>query len=246
MAVKAKTSKQPVTILRRYTSLAALLALLQDKKLTLLSPGLWEDRNDAFYMGEYKTKKRLQTLLALCFTESDETYHHWRVFSQGMDGVCLEFDRERLLAAFANNPHIRSGSVEYYELRKLGKAPPTIEELPFSKRFPYQDEKEFRIVYVDNEDMLSFKEFDIDLAAITRINLSPWMPEPLSDSVKATIRSIEQIAPNHIALYNERKIEKEFLDKQDLMLISIDSWRKALETQSIWLSNTPSALIIKP
>lgn len=64
--------------------------------------------------------------------------------------------------------------------------------------------------------------------------------------LKETIRSIEQIAPNHIALYNERKIEKEFLDQQDLMLISIDSWRKALETQSIWLSNTPSALIIKP
>src|ERR1051326_8144117 len=43
MAVKAKTLKQPVTILRRYTSLASLLALLQDKNLTLLSPALWED-----------------------------------------------------------------------------------------------------------------------------------------------------------------------------------------------------------
>lgn len=64
--------------------------------------------------------------------------------------------------------------------------------------------------------------------------------------LKETIRSIEQIAPNHIVLYNERKIEKEFLEQQDLMLISIDSWRKALETQSSWLSNTPSALIIKP
>ncbi len=64
--------------------------------------------------------------------------------------------------------------------------------------------------------------------------------------LKETIRSIEQIAPNHIALYNERKIEKEFLDQQDLMLISIDSWKKAVETQSVWLSNTPSVLIIKP
>ena len=64
--------------------------------------------------------------------------------------------------------------------------------------------------------------------------------------LKETIRAIEQIAPSHIVLYNERKIEKEFLDQQDLMLISIDSWRKALETQSVWLSNTPSVLIIKP
>ncbi|MDB5273830.1 MAG: transporter, family [Chitinophagaceae bacterium] len=64
--------------------------------------------------------------------------------------------------------------------------------------------------------------------------------------LKETIRSIEQIAPNHIALYNEKKIEKDFLEHQDLMLISFDSWKKAVETQSIWLSNTPSVLIIKP
>jgi len=64
--------------------------------------------------------------------------------------------------------------------------------------------------------------------------------------LKETIRSIEQIAPNHIALYGERKIEKEFLGQQDLMIVSIDSWRKLIESQSLWLSSTPSTLIIKP
>jgi len=64
--------------------------------------------------------------------------------------------------------------------------------------------------------------------------------------MKEAIRSIEQIAPNHIALYNENKIDKEFLATQDLMLISLDSWRKAIETQSIWLPQTPSTLILKP
>jgi hypothetical protein len=63
--------------------------------------------------------------------------------------------------------------------------------------------------------------------------------------LKETIRSIEQIAPNQIALYSERKIDKEFLQQQDLMLISMDSWKKVLETQSVWLSNTPSVFIIK-
>ncbi len=64
--------------------------------------------------------------------------------------------------------------------------------------------------------------------------------------MKEAIRSIEQIAPNHIALYNENKIDKDFLAVQDLMLISLDSWRKAIETQSIWLPQTPSTLILKP
>lgn len=64
--------------------------------------------------------------------------------------------------------------------------------------------------------------------------------------MKETISSIEKTNPGHIGLYKERKIEKEFLNQQDLMLISIESWKKAVESQSIWLSHTPSVLIIKP
>lgn len=62
--------------------------------------------------------------------------------------------------------------------------------------------------------------------------------------LKETIRSIEQTAPNHINLLSERVIEKEFLIQNDLMLISIDSWKKLVDSKSIWLSNIPSSLII--
>ncbi|MBB4804951.1 Kef-type K+ transport system membrane component KefB [Chryseobacterium defluvii] len=62
--------------------------------------------------------------------------------------------------------------------------------------------------------------------------------------VKELIRSIEQVAPNHITLYNEKKIEKEFLNSQDLMLISSKSWRNLIDTKSLWLSDIPSTLII--
>lgn len=64
--------------------------------------------------------------------------------------------------------------------------------------------------------------------------------------MKETIRSIEQIAPNHIVLHNERKIDREMLEQQDIMLISLDSWKNAVETHSIWLSQSPSMLIMKP
>ncbi|WP_312390315.1 cation:proton antiporter [Chryseobacterium sp.] len=62
--------------------------------------------------------------------------------------------------------------------------------------------------------------------------------------VKELIRSIEQVAPNHITLYNEKKIEKEFLNSQNLMLISKKSWKGLIDTKSIWLSDIPSTLII--
>lgn len=62
--------------------------------------------------------------------------------------------------------------------------------------------------------------------------------------VKELIRSIEQVAPNHITLYNEKKIEKDFLQSQDLMLISSKSWKNLIDTKNLWLSDIPSTLII--
>lgn len=64
--------------------------------------------------------------------------------------------------------------------------------------------------------------------------------------IQEGIRSIEQIAPNHIMMMQERTIKKEFLEHQDLMIISLESWKKLLDSHSIWLNNTPSVLIIKP
>ncbi|MFT4155223.1 cation:proton antiporter [Parafilimonas sp.] len=58
------------------------------------------------------------------------------------------------------------------------------------------------------------------------------------------IRAIEQIAPNHIRLYNERVVKKELLKQYHLMLTSLDSWKKLVESKSLWLSDIPSALII--
>lgn len=65
-------------------------------------------------------------------------------------------------------------------------------------------------------------------------------------ALRESIRLIEQTAPNHIALYHEYKIDKEFLEQQDLMIISLDSWTAAVEDHHTWLSQTPSVLIMKP
>jgi len=63
--------------------------------------------------------------------------------------------------------------------------------------------------------------------------------------IKEAIRSIEQTVPNHIQLLNQKILEKEFLQSQDLMIISVDSWKKLVESRSPWLNNTPSLLIVK-
>jgi len=58
------------------------------------------------------------------------------------------------------------------------------------------------------------------------------------------IRFIERNVPNHIMLQNQRVVEKTFLQQQDIMIISLMSWQKLVETKSVWLSDIPSTLII--
>lgn len=63
--------------------------------------------------------------------------------------------------------------------------------------------------------------------------------------IKESIRIIEHNVPNHIKILGQRKIEKEFLQEQDLMVISVESWKKLVESRSTWLNYTPSLLIMK-
>jgi len=62
--------------------------------------------------------------------------------------------------------------------------------------------------------------------------------------MRELIRDIEQNAPNHINLVKQTVIEKEMLKQQDLMIVSLESWKRLIEKQTIWLTNTPSVLII--
>lgn len=62
--------------------------------------------------------------------------------------------------------------------------------------------------------------------------------------LKEKIRGIEQSAPNHITLQHEHVIEKTFLQQNDLMIVSLDSWIKLIESKSLWLADIPSTLII--
>jgi len=185
--------------LNRYTDLPALIHILRSKRITLLNPQTWDDRNDSFFMSEYKARSKAKTLLALCFTERRETYHHWRVFSHGSNGVCIEFDKRKLLTAFKADARIKYGSVEYATLARMKSRPIKLEELPFLKRYAFMDEGEFRIIYSDAAKEIQFLECDIELSWIKKISLSPWMPKALFEASKSTLKEIPGCAKLVIA-----------------------------------------------
>jgi len=64
--------------------------------------------------------------------------------------------------------------------------------------------------------------------------------------IQNAITTLENKYPNNLTLADERIMKKEFLTNKDLMIISLDSWKKLVDSGSVWLSNIPSILIIKP
>ena len=64
--------------------------------------------------------------------------------------------------------------------------------------------------------------------------------------IENAIHTLEATFPEKISLISESDMKAGFLAKQDLMVISLESWKKLVDSQSIWLSTVPSVLIIKP
>lgn len=178
--------------LRRYTDLPALLNMLSTKQITLLDPKTWDDRNDSFFMTMYKERKKLKTLLALCFSQTPQTYHHWRVFSNGTAGVCVVFDRTALLDSVKKIRGIKTNSIEYLTIKDAKTRRLKINELPFVKRYGFKPEKEFRFVYESSDEEVLSLNIPIGLDCIQSISLSPWMHSSHAKSTVAAIRAIDQ------------------------------------------------------
>lgn len=89
-------NESKVQIFNRYTDLTALIDILSKKRMVLLDPSSWDDKNDVYFMKSYQEKKKINTLLALCFTTKYETYHHWSVFAPNNSGVCIRYKRDAL------------------------------------------------------------------------------------------------------------------------------------------------------
>jgi len=142
-------------------------------------------------MSKYKEKINAKTLLALCFAEASETYHHWRVFTAGADGVCISFNKayfEEHLEAYNG---FKCGSIKYEKINDAKTRQLNTQELPFVKRLPYEDEREFRILFIDEDKKHISKELPISVDAIKRITLSPWLPKQLVNAVKTSFKAID-------------------------------------------------------
>jgi hypothetical protein len=64
--------------------------MLKHRQITVLDPATWDDTNDSYYLLKYKEKKSQDRLGALPH-KGRGNYHHWKIFSHGSAGVCINF-----------------------------------------------------------------------------------------------------------------------------------------------------------
>ena len=80
--------------------------------------------------------------------------------------------------------------MEYLKLKDAKKRKPTIDELPFIKRYAFEDEDEFRIIFESTDLILPIKNISIPLSSIEKVTLSPWAPPILAKHIKEILKSI--------------------------------------------------------
>lgn len=176
---------------RRYTELKDLLSILSEGKLALRDTSRWDDKNDKYFLELYKTKKNLASVLVLCFAEAPETYNHWKIYAGKEEGVCIGFNKERLINKIKDNKNFVHDYVAYRTIKEMRKRGSAVDDLPFVKRYAYSDEQEYRLVYKSTLEELQAKDISILPEDIEFIEINPWVDAVEADSIKLQIQKIQ-------------------------------------------------------
>jgi len=190
-------------------SLGELRFLLSQEKLTLRDPQRWSDTNDSYYLELYRKKMGFSSVLALCFTQSSERFHHWEAFGNRKDKTDrakIKFKRRALIDAIKLEPRLKYDEVQYLKMNDIKARLLKREELPFIKRWGYNHEREFRIIYESMEQAPSNCDFHVPLSCINKITLSPWLSYSDFRTLKDELRQIKNC--------NELRIERSTLIEQ--------------------------------
>lgn len=63
--------------------------------------------------------------------------------------------------------------------------------------------------------------------------------------MQSAVNSLEQKYPKNISIMQDKTVTEEFLSNEDLLVISLESWKTLVDSRSDWLRGVPSVLIIK-
>ncbi|MBL7985322.1 MAG: cation/H(+) antiporter, partial [Flavobacteriales bacterium] len=67
-----------------------------------------------------------------------------------------------------------------------------------------------------------------------------------SPELLSTVRALQQAVPDKFELDQNARLSEGSLKDQNLMLISLDGWKRAVDKEDPWLAHAPSTLIMRP
>ena len=174
-----------------------LFDYLESKSLFLPEPQKWEDENDSEVLRIYSQKKGLTSLRALCFTSVNETIHHWKSFSWGASGCCIQFSYEAVQQAVSQESSFVLRPVLYKTNKDLRGVKVPVDDFPFVKRKLFEVEHEYRLIS-QSTDVNAPDQLKLDLSAIQRITLSFDLPDRTLELLKRQIVDRYQVPRSKI------------------------------------------------
>jgi hypothetical protein len=111
----------------------------------------------------------------------------WVLFSSQFRNVSARAHIKKLIALLDTLKGVRFGRVDYLRLKDLKIGEIDVEKIPFTKRWPYRCEEEFRIIWESDTTKLSY-EIEIDLQTISKITISQRMPEHIYLTIRDYLR----------------------------------------------------------
>lgn len=188
-------------IICRYTDKSVLRHLIKNDagRLPLRNPENWEDVNDKKTITAYKTKKRLNRLYAACFTGILDAYHHWKLYANKPESVCIQFPCDYLRNLADRSEKVMFRAVQYIPIYKLCDYHDKVDMWPFLKRLPYSQEVEYRLVYSDDQGSQT-NEFMIELPleSIKSIRINPWLHEDEQDAMVTEVLDLVESSRHDI------------------------------------------------
>lgn len=226
--------------MRHYISVPHLAEMLKTMRLRLSYSTNWEDVNDVTMLGVYKEHARKKGMGIICMTGSMETSHHWSRYG-GRDlknKACVIFDAAKLRRALNRGlrqaelaklkGEIEFKHVKYMKMQEFYKQASLIPiaQMPFIKRYQFQDERERRIIWTSEVARRTVIRVPISFESIESILLSPWAGQR---KINKNILMIQELMKS---ASNQRKIK---VDKS--RLLKSEDWlracRKAVGIRSI-------------
>lgn len=202
----------------RFMRFEHLLDLLKHRRLPLINPSQWEDKNDVFAIKLSCDKD--ESIGVCCFTISGANgMYRWSKMASNNLCVRVEFDRKKIENRLPENMELFD--VKYVSAKRLNDDYlKSLEECAYIKSTPYKQEKEARLVMRCDKKQGSKKVVGylnhIPRDAIKGICLSPFLRNKEYSLVKEFLKSY----------LDKEKIKINFTHA---IIFNVPKWKDALE-----------------